>query len=134
MVETGFEWKQTGWYIEPNTAREVMTALAAIGSFSSGQQFAWRGMPSNDFTLSSSLQRALDWRATEESLRAAEVDVLRRARAWGLGLQATGYVDDLQLLADLQHYGIATRLIDFTSNPTTALWFACQRPPGFAGQ
>jgi hypothetical protein len=126
VATTGFEWKETGWYVEPKTARDVMTLLAAIGSYSVGQQFAWRGMPSNDFSLSSSLQRTLGHRATEDDLRAAEEDLLRRARAWGLGLQPTGYVDDLQLLADLQHYGIPTRLIDFTSNPTTALWFACQ--------
>ena len=32
---------------------------------------------------------------------------------------------DLELLAQLQHYGAATGLIDFTSNPMVALWFAC---------
>lgn len=32
---------------------------------------------------------------------------------------------DLELLAQLQHYGAATGLIDFTSNPLVALWFAC---------
>ena len=33
---------------------------------------------------------------------------------------------DLELLADLQHYGAATCLIDFTQSPLTALWFACK--------
>ena len=33
---------------------------------------------------------------------------------------------DLDLLAELQHYGAATCLIDFTYNAMTALWFACQ--------
>ena len=41
---------------------------------------------------------------------------------------------NLELLADLQHYGAATCLIDFTSNALTALWFACRdedrRRPG----
>lgn len=32
---------------------------------------------------------------------------------------------DLELLAQLQHFGAATGLIDFTSAPLIALWFAC---------
>ncbi len=32
---------------------------------------------------------------------------------------------DLGILTQLQHYGAATSLIDFTSNPLVALWFAC---------
>jgi hypothetical protein len=63
-------------------------------------------------------------------MRAAELKLVESARAWGLGVHSTGHVDDLQLLSDLQHYGVATRLIDFTNNPMTALWFACQDPKG----
>lgn len=59
-------------------------------------------------------------------MRREEEALLKEAREWGLGVHPTGYSDDLQLLAELQHYGIATRLIDVTSNPLTALWFACQ--------
>ena len=33
---------------------------------------------------------------------------------------------DLDLLAELQHYGAATCLIDFTYDAMVALWFACQ--------
>ena len=33
---------------------------------------------------------------------------------------------DLELLAELQHYGAATCLIDFTTSALIALWFACQ--------
>ena len=33
---------------------------------------------------------------------------------------------DLELLADLQHQGAATCLIDFTTNALIALWFACE--------
>ena len=36
---------------------------------------------------------------------------------------------DLGILAQLQHDGSATSLIDFTANPLVALWFACQKWP-----
>lgn len=36
-------------------------------------------------------------------------------------------LSDLDLLAEFQHYGAATCLIDFTFNALVALWFACQQ-------
>ena len=39
------------------------------------------------------------------------------------GFSATS--SDLELLAQLQHQGAATGLIDFTRQPSVALWFAC---------
>lgn len=41
---------------------------------------------------------------------------------------------DLELLAELQHNGAATCLIDFTTNSLIALWFACQEEPGKEGK
>ena len=40
---------------------------------------------------------------------------------------------DLELLADLQHHGAATCLLDFTRNALVALWFACENAPGESG-
>jgi len=34
---------------------------------------------------------------------------------------------DLELMAQLQHQGAATGLIDFTRQPSVALWFACKK-------
>lgn len=124
--ERGSIWKRTGWYVTPNDSREVMAVIGAIGVHSVGQRFAWRGMSSADHQVTSSIHRRLGLGLGEEEVRAAELRLLKDARAWGLGLGDTAYVDDLELLADMQHYGIETRFLDFTSNPMTALWFACQ--------
>jgi len=124
--DVGWEWDTTGWWVKPRNAREVMTMVGSIGVYSTGQQFAWRGMASADYPLISSLHRHVG--GGESEVRSAELEMIAEARQWGLGTHPTGKVDDLQLLSDLQHYGVATRLIDVTSNPMTALWFACQQP------
>ena len=56
--------------------------------------------------------------------------LLARARAEGHDIENHRKLSDLELLAKLQHHGAATCLIDFTSNPLIALWFACQAPKG----
>ncbi|TYL54026.1 FRG domain-containing protein [Agromyces mariniharenae] len=125
---TAQRWIETGWYVVPRNPRDLFATLGAIGGYSSRARFAWRGHSSADFDLISSLQRAPNLE-DEASLRRAEQRTLREARDWGLGYGFGGWASDLQLLADLQHYGTSTRLIDFTSNPMTALWFACLQPP-----
>ncbi|MFJ6428897.1 FRG domain-containing protein [Microbacterium maritypicum] len=106
-----------------------MTAIARVGTHGSNHRFAWRGLANCNYALASSLHRQLakEGRSvTEEALREREDLILAEARRWGLGVEGGHLVDDLQLLADLQHFGIPTRMVDVTSNPMTALWFAAE--------
>jgi hypothetical protein len=120
-------WRNTGWYQEAKGSRDLFATIGSIGGYSSSANIAWRGLASADYSLVSSLQRG-HGSIGEESLRTRELRTLEAARNWGLGFGPGGWSSDLQLLADLQHYGTRTRLIDVTSNPMTALWFACQNP------
>lgn len=121
-------WRDTGWlYESPYSATDVMEAIGRLSAHSTSHRFAWRGLSSADYALTSSLHRWLEEEGvsiTEQTVREKELKILREARRWGLGVEGGQLVDDLQLLADLQHFGVPTRLIDVTSNPMTALWFA----------
>ncbi|MGQ7787179.1 FRG domain-containing protein [Nesterenkonia sp. K-15-9-6] len=126
----GEHWKRTGWYFEPGSASEVMTVIARVGTHGSNHRFAWRGLANCNYSLTSSLHRQLVTEGadvTEKLLTEREESILDEARRWGLGVEGGQLVDDLQLLADLQHFGVPTRLIDVTSNPMTALWFATEK-------
>lgn len=119
-------WDQIGWYRDPETVGRLVSEIASVGAFSQDAQMAWRGMRSIDYALISSLHRFIP-DADEAQLRREEKRTLREAREWGLGSSTSGWSTDLQLLADLQHFGTSTRLLDVTSNPMTALWFAAQQ-------
>lgn len=125
----GQAWIDTGWYYEPESPTQLVEAIARLGVYGTNHRFAWRGFSNCNYELLSSLHRHLvDKRVdiSESSILAYEEDTLQRARDWGLGVEGGQMVDDFQLLADLQHFDVPTRLIDVTSNPMTALWFASQ--------
>jgi hypothetical protein len=56
------------------------------------------------------------------SLEKIMLQELRRSAPLYLG---NDFYDDWDLLVIAQHYKMATRLLDWTSNPLVALWFAC---------
>jgi hypothetical protein len=55
---------------------------------------------------------------------ALERQMLRDLRKFGAGYLLDVKEDDWDLLALARHFGMATRLLDWTSNPLTAIWFA----------
>ena len=137
-------WQQSGWGYRVSGVDELTRAIGRIGTLQTGRRYVWRGVADHRWRVRSALFRMLAEEIVGESsgpdeaaLRARERALLREARSWGLGLGSGGFVDDIHLLATLQHHGIPTRLLDVTSNPMTALWFACQKlppPPGRASE
>ncbi len=87
----------------------------------------WRGVTSHRYTLYSSLFRAmtdkLGLAPQEQDLLEAERLILKASRH----LWRFDNLTALETMAQLQHYGAATRLLDVTYNPWIALWFAIEQ-------
>lgn len=122
-------WLAHGWGIEVKTPQQLLRLISHIALLAKDRTYAWRGQSDARYNFSSSLYRRLaedGAEVTEELVRKEEVAILAEARRWGLGRDLGPSATDLHLLAVLQHHGVPTRLIDVTSNPMTALWFATE--------
>jgi hypothetical protein len=122
-------WVAHGWGIEAKTPQQALDLISHIALLAQGGTYAWRGQNDASYNLSSSLYRQLErsgQTVTEKAMRAEEIQILEEARRWGLGRDLGPSATDLHLLALLQHHGVPTRLLDVTSNPMTALWFAAE--------
>lgn len=110
--------------------REYTQAIATISNKQADHEPVWRGQSDASWPVRSTLYRAVtnddaNLVATEDELVAAETDILESANRWGLHPFELA-IPPMQMLAELQHAGAPTRLLDVTLDLHVATWFAVE--------
>ncbi len=105
-----------------------------------GEIMLYRGLAKANWDVSSSAYRRIE-KSENESLFTSDsmihgytVELLNDASLRGFRERQSKNLSDLEMLAELQHYGAATCLIDFSENAMIALWFACYECPSYDGK
>ena len=112
-------------------SRRVKTLNSFIkwaAQFNDGQ-YLFRGVSNESYEIEASAYRRLPEGARNNPawLLRINQDLIEKARLLGHDQKDGQQLSDLELLAELQHFGAATCLIDFTRNALVALWMACQQ-------
>ena len=97
----------------------LVTIIASINNDDSfGETVIFRGISDKDYDLTPGLARMKSLNADTEANLINDF-LVRRPDAFN-GLT------DFDIMSKMQHYGLPTRLLDFTLNPLVALYFACE--------
>ena len=105
-----------------------------------GEMMLYRGLAKADWEVSSSAYRRIEKSENESSFTSDSMihgytaELLNDASLRGFRERQGKNLSDLEMLAELQHYGAATCLIDFSENAMIALWFACYECPSHDGK
>ena len=92
------------------------------------EEHLFRGVSNEAYMIEpSTYLRMHENHRNESKLLQVNKEMIETARSRGHGRRDGERLSDLELLAQLQHYGAATCLIDFTRSGFVALWMACRR-------
>ena len=117
------------FFIELCLCEDMVEFIKWAEQFENGE-YLFRGVPSACYSIEASFYRCLsETKKTPEALLEINQDLIAEARHQGHDLKNGQKLQGLELLAELQHFGTATGLIDFTYNALVALWFACWKSP-----
>ena len=111
----------------PQQIKILNDFLKWAGQFSHGQ-YLFLGVSKDTYEIEASACRRLakEDRKNPHRLLKITQELIHEARLLGHDRVDGQRLSDLELLAQLQHYGAATCLIDFSRNSLVAFWMACQ--------
>ena len=109
----------------------VLAKIAEIAEKSVDDDYIYRGESKSHCQVSSNLYREYekDIKAEYFDIEIVQNEILREAREY-----TPHKMNDLEILAELQHYGGKTNLIDFTTDYLVALFFTCDGNPNEPGR
>lgn len=111
---------------------QFMKWIDRINPNSEPEKYLFRGLSDHNYQVEASAWRRLpsghDVNSLEPFLEINK-NLIKEARLQGHDHRNGRELFDLEVLAELQHFGAATCLIDFTYSAQVALWFACQQDP-----
>ena len=112
---------------ESRSVRVLSGFMKWAKQFNDGQ-YLFRGVTRDDYKIEASTYRRLQEEdKIPPNLLKINKKLIEDASLMGHDQKDGQRLFDLDLLAELQHFGAATCLIDFTRDALVALWFACQQ-------
>ncbi len=110
------------------SAQTLSEFIEWAAQFSDGQ-YLFRGVSTESYKIEASAYRRLPEPDRNNPSKLLKINraLIEKARSLGHDQKDGQPLTDLEILAELQHFGAATCLIDFSRSALVALWFACQQ-------
>lgn len=119
------------WLIHPETTE--WSGIKSLNEFINwtaqfkSKDYVFRGVPNEAYRIqASAYRRPKENDRNFKKFLEINKELIEQATLRGYDERNGRKLKDLEILAELQHFGAATCLIDFTYNALVALWFACQ--------
>lgn len=114
------------WVIKPTRIKTLAEFMKWAKRFNPGE-YVFRGVPNEIYGIQASAYRRLKNEDDRNFERFLEInkDLIDETILRGYDERNGRQLSHLEMLAELQHHGAATCLIDFSYSAQIALWFAC---------
>ena len=117
--------------LKTETVNSFSELLNQIEEFQAGTEVSWyRGCRSEQFKLIPTLFRHSTKKAIDALLE-LESTITTRFVQRSIPYISRALVDDWDKMFFMQHYGVPTRLLDWTENPLVAAYFALEENPKY---